>query len=232
MSPNESCKCSTSGMSACNYGECNGHSSKETNSNLHGPYCEKHKPTDDALATLVPSPTALAAISATTTNCRCPCKSTQSGAISSQKIDESSNDSLNTNECQCQFRSFDPTAPEEDLSMIVSSSPSTSTRYSPPQEPSVQPLVCIKCSSIELENNKTKSKLEQLRLVMQQKKERREARKLRGAPYGARVVGASSQLSPSNNGLASATIPTQNDVVTATGQQQPNHLVEEVDTAA
>lgn len=232
MSSTESCKCSTSGLSACNYGECNGHSSKETGtSNLHGPYCEKHKPNDDALATLVSSPTTITALPATTPSCRCPCKNTQSGAISSQKFDESSNDSLNTNECQCQFRSFDPTAPEEDLSMIVSASPSTSTRYSPPQGP-VQAPVCIKCNSNELENNKTKNKLEQLRLVMQQKKERREARKLRGAPYGARVVGASSQLSPSNNGLASTTIPSQNDVVTANGQQQANQLVEEVDTAA
>jgi hypothetical protein len=34
-----------------------------------------------------------------------------------------------------------------------------------------------------MENMKTKSKLDQLKLVMQQKKERREARKLKTAPY-------------------------------------------------
>lgn len=34
-----------------------------------------------------------------------------------------------------------------------------------------------------MENMKTKSKLDQLKLVMQQKKERREARKLQIAPY-------------------------------------------------
>jgi hypothetical protein len=37
----------------------------------------------------------------------------------------------------------------------------------------------------EIENLKTKNKLDQLKLVMQQKKERREARKLKIAPYNA-----------------------------------------------
>lgn len=46
------------------------------------------------------------------------------------------------------------------------------------------PTCCIKCSSVAMENHKTKSKLDQLRLVMQQKKERREARKAKSAPYG------------------------------------------------
>lgn len=36
---------------------------------------------------------------------------------------------------------------------------------------------------LEMENMKTKTKLDQLKLVMQQKKERREARKLKIAPY-------------------------------------------------
>ncbi|CAG4976629.1 unnamed protein product [Colias eurytheme] len=46
--------------------------------------------------------------------------------------------------------------------------------------------LCQKCSmakTIAMENTKTKCKLEQLRLVMQQKKERREARKLKTLPY-------------------------------------------------
>lgn len=46
------------------------------------------------------------------------------------------------------------------------------------------PTCCSKCSSVAMENHKTKSKLDQLRLVMQQKKERREARKAKSAPYG------------------------------------------------
>lgn len=41
---------------------------------------------------------------------------------------------------------------------------------------------CQRCAA-ELENSKTKSKLDSLRLIMQQKKERREARKQRSAPY-------------------------------------------------
>lgn len=46
--------------------------------------------------------------------------------------------------------------------------------------------VCGKCNtakSLALENSKTKCKLEQLRLVMQQKKQRRDARKLKTLPY-------------------------------------------------
>lgn len=45
------------------------------------------------------------------------------------------------------------------------------------------PLLCAKCRTVERENSQTKSKLDQLRLVMQQKKARREARKLQTAPY-------------------------------------------------
>uniref|UniRef100_A0A1Q3EWU2 Putative lateral signaling target protein 2 n=1 Tax=Culex tarsalis TaxID=7177 RepID=A0A1Q3EWU2_CULTA len=41
---------------------------------------------------------------------------------------------------------------------------------------------CQRCAA-ELENSKTKSKLDSLRLIMQQKKERREARKQKCAPY-------------------------------------------------
>lgn len=46
--------------------------------------------------------------------------------------------------------------------------------------------MCKKCDTaktLALENSKTKCKLEQLRLVMQQKKQRREARKLKTLPY-------------------------------------------------
>lgn len=45
---------------------------------------------------------------------------------------------------------------------------------------------CKKCDmakALAIENTKTKCKLEQLRLVMQQKKQRREARKLKTLPY-------------------------------------------------
>ncbi|XP_013201117.2 midnolin homolog [Amyelois transitella] len=51
---------------------------------------------------------------------------------------------------------------------------------------SVSGELCKKCNTakiLALENSKTKCKLEQLRLVMQQKKQRREARKLKTMPY-------------------------------------------------
>lgn len=64
-------------------------------------------------------------------------------------------------------------------------------------------------STFEMENSKTKYKLDQLRLVMQQKKERREARKLQNAPYNicgtGRVTG----------GLAAATTSTTTTTITA-----------------
>lgn len=47
-------------------------------------------------------------------------------------------------------------------------------------------FTCVKCSS-EMDNLKTKTKMDQLRLVMQQCKQKREARKLRGAPYATRT---------------------------------------------
>lgn len=102
---------------------------------------------------------------------------------------------------------------------------------------------CQKCVA-ELDNIKTKSKLDQLRLVMQQRKQKREARKLKGAPYGARVVGttttaaaASGVTDNTGSALSSANNPitTPISVATATttpSEVSPNHLVEEVDTAA
>lgn len=51
---------------------------------------------------------------------------------------------------------------------------------------SVSGELCKKCDTakiLAMENSKTKCKLEQLRLVMQQKKQRREARKLKTMPY-------------------------------------------------
>ncbi|XP_059618531.1 midnolin homolog [Phlebotomus argentipes] len=114
---------------------------------------------------------------------------------------------------------------------------------------SSQPI-CSKCSSVELENNKTKVKLDQLKLVMQQKKERREARKLKSAPYSATIQGASvttsatalaqlaSTTTTANPGSAgapggNATTPTTASTSsTATADVPQSHIVEEVDTAA
>lgn len=102
---------------------------------------------------------------------------------------------------------------------------------------------CQKCSN-ELDNIKTKSKLDQLRLVMQQRKQKREARKLKGAPYGARVVGTTTTaaaagvsdntattLSASNTSPITTPISVAASATTPS-EVSPNHLVEEVDTAA
>lgn len=124
--------------------------------------------------------------------------------------------------------------------------------------------MCQKCL-VEMENNKTKSKLDQLRLVMQQRKQKREARKLKGAPYGARVVGtttnggiggvgdiqqqqdatttttttvaaATATTNSTNTTTSVATTPpltTTTPMATASPSEvSPNHIVEEVDTAA
>ncbi|XP_075158939.1 ubiquitin-like domain-containing protein stuxnet [Haematobia irritans] len=105
---------------------------------------------------------------------------------------------------------------------------------------------CQKCAT-EMDNLKTKSKLDQLRLVMQQRKQKREARKLKGAPYGARVVGATttataagvvdaaaaSALTASNNPISSTQpISVASATTTTPSEVSPNHIVEEVDTAA
>ncbi|ALC49414.1 CG32676 [Drosophila busckii] len=138
---------------------------------------------------------------------------------------------------------------------------------------------CVKCVA-QLANQKTKSKLDQIRLVMQQRKQKREARKLKSSPYaaaaeasGAAATGAaatatesSSQYSGvsalvatplqaskptlSSTETAAATAATATAATTtataaaaaaaaataATATQanevSPNHIVEEVDTAA
>lgn len=71
---------------------------------------------------------------------------------------------------------------------------------------------CRKCNSastLALDNSKTKCKLDQLRLVMQQKKERREARKMKAAPY-----------------------PTSSNNVNITQTDQANVISEEIETVA
>lgn len=111
---------------------------------------------------------------------------------------------------------------------------------------------------LELENSKTKQKLDQLRLVMQQKKERREARKLKSSPYNGKltlplpallspnssqVTESSSNLgnislataSSSNQSVSESTSTTATAIaqkITANSETLENHLAEEVDTVA
>lgn len=97
--------------------------------------------------------------------------------------------------------------------------------------------MCSKCCNLELENTKIKNKLDQLRLVMQQKREHREARKLKLSPYGNKMKNSSVSLggsiyptSSANQATVSAgTIPSS---LPATNEATTNHIVEEVDTVA
>lgn len=82
---------------------------------------------------------------------------------------------------------------------------------------------------MELENSKTKSKLDQLRLVMQQRKERREARKLKASPYGARIIG-SACAAPNDAGDAASNQTIQATIDTAV--PPTNMIIEHVDTLA
>lgn len=80
-----------------------------------------------------------------------------------------------------------------------------------------------------MENSKTKTKLDQLRLVMQQRRERREARKMKVTPYGARIVGKAAAATP-----LTATTMTNTSVIQTTldGPSATSALVEQVDTLA
>uniref|UniRef100_A0A034VB20 Midnolin-A n=1 Tax=Bactrocera dorsalis TaxID=27457 RepID=A0A034VB20_BACDO len=121
--------------------------------------------------------------------------------------------------------------------------------------------MCQKCTT-DMENTKMKSKIDQLRQVMLQSKQRREARKLKGAPYGARAVGtpakpattlaptatavaavcanATNTSSAMNTNASSAALTSSPQLAaasnsnntTAPSEVSPNHIVEEVDTAA
>jgi hypothetical protein len=100
---------------------------------------------------------------------------------------------------------------------------------------------------LEMENMKTKSKLDQLKLVMQQKKERREARKLKIAPYNTAqhipspsanvstvtTTPVPAHVSPSSSSVNGNNLNRMNSDASATAItiSSENHM-EEVDTVA
>lgn len=93
-------------------------------------------------------------------------------------------------------------------------------------------------TTLEIENSKTKYKLDQLRLVMQQKKERREARKLKNAPYN---ISGGHNIPVANLSPTTSTTTTITAVASPSGTVPPpatspssnvDSLVEEVDTVA
>lgn len=88
---------------------------------------------------------------------------------------------------------------------------------------------------MEIENNKTKTKLDQLRLVMQQRRERREARKMRSAPYGARIIGTAAATTTTTPVTANSNPndASNGSVIQATVEAPPtNPIVEQVNTLA
>lgn len=89
---------------------------------------------------------------------------------------------------------------------------------------------------MEIENNKTRTKLDQLRLVMQQRRERREARKMRAAPYGGRIIGTAAATTTPTATTGSATNPndaSNASVIQAAVEAPPtNPIVEQVNTLA
>lgn len=120
------------------------------------------------------------------------------------------------------LNSFDP-----DLSMLSQVSASHTIISLP---------ICTKCSNMEIENSKTKLKLDQLRLVMQQRRERREARKMRSAPYGGRIIGSAATTNTTTT-ATNSTNPNDgsntNNVIQAAVEAPPtNSIVEQVNTLA
>lgn len=98
---------------------------------------------------------------------------------------------------------------------------------------------------LEMENMKTKSKLDQLKLVMQQKKERREARKLKIAPYNTAqhipspsasvstvTTPVPAHVSPSSSSVNGNNLNRMNSDASATAITISENHMEEVDTVA
>lgn len=93
---------------------------------------------------------------------------------------------------------------------------------------------CCECNQtlvarkLEIENLKTKNKLDHLKLVMQQKKERREARKLKIAPYNTTLeTPASSENQSSSAPLQLPMISTMNSLVIPGSSSSLNDSTEE-----
>lgn len=154
-----------------------------------------------------------------------PVTPTESPNQSIQDSMDSSNSTFNSSTSSAfEFRSSCG-----NLSMASPLSASRSTSVHP---------ICTKCSKIEIENNKTKTKLDQLRLVMQQRRERREARKMRAAPYGGRIIGTAAAAATTTTTALSASNSNPNDasngsVIQATVEAPPtNPIVEQVNTLA
>lgn len=87
-------------------------------------------------------------------------------------------------------------------------------------------------STLELENSKTKYKLDQLRLVMQQKKERREARKLKNLPYHTNRVPVANLSPTTTTTITALASPSTTQPPASSPTANVESIIEEVDTVA
>lgn len=185
------------------------------------------------------------------TNCS-KCNATLTNKSTSCPTNDCSGPNLTPSQrCRCsRALHFDDDEPKATSSSSSSSSPTGC--HCPPLSTDAATVapICTKCRLVERENNQTKSKLDQLRLVMQQKKARREARKLQTAPYSptagsaaARLLAAASAANAQHNVAAAATSTTAAATATSPASSTSpaaciaevatiNNIVEEVDTAA
>lgn len=131
-------------------------------------------------------------------------------SCSSSTLDESSK-CMGCSEPSCSYGQCDghlpSTSSAENKDCTCNHSACQCNRLNPDLCPScsgksISGEMCKKCDTaktLAMENSKTKCKLEQLRLVMQQKKQRREARKLKTLPYAsspAKAIAAADQPAP------------------------------------
>lgn len=86
-------------------------------------------------------------------------------------------------------------------------------------------------STFELENSKTKYKLDQLRQVMQEKKARREARKL-NLPYHNNRVSATNLSPTTKTTITALASPSTTQPPASSPNANVESIIEEVDTVA
>lgn len=87
-------------------------------------------------------------------------------------------------------------------------------------------------STFELENSKTKYKLDQLRQVMQEKKARREARKLKNLPYHTNRVSATNLSPTTKTTITALASPSTTQPPASSPNANVESIIEEVDTVA
>lgn len=234
------CPAASSSKSGCSV-DCHKSSGAHRNTSRHIYVTNDSAQASTSKSTSLPSTPVTANTSIDCRQCQMPMSSSAPvtpTASPNQSIKDSMDSSLNTTLDSSNSSAFDFRNSTGDLSMSSTSSSPLSTSQTSAAAvtaASIHPI-CTKCSNMEIENNKTKTKLDQLRLVMQQRRERREARKMRSAPYGGRIIGAAATNSLANASATNSTNPNDGsnaNVIQATVEAPPtNPIVEQVNTLA